>query len=71
MRTTLDIPEALLDEVQQVAGVSTRREAVIVALDDFLRRQRMKRVLAAAGTLELDVDARAIRTTGNRRTRGE
>ncbi len=71
MRTTLDIPEALLDQVQAIAGASTRREAVIIALDDYLRRQRLQRVLAAAGTLDLDIDTRAIRAAGNRRTRGE
>ncbi len=71
MRTTLDIPEALLDQVQAIAGAPTRREAVIIALDDYLRRQRLQRVLAAAGTLDLDVDARVIRAAGDRRTRGE
>ena len=70
MRTTVDLPESLLDEVQQAAQTSTRREALIVALEDYLRRQRRRRVVEAAGELDLDVDVRALRRAGNPRLDG-
>lgn len=70
MRTTVDLPESLLDEVQQAAKTSTRREALIIALEDYLRRQRRRRVVEAAGALDLDVDARALRHADRSRLDG-
>lgn len=67
MRTTLDLPEALLDEVQQATQATTRREALIIALEDYLRRKRRSRVIVAAGTMDLDLDVRALRDLGSRR----
>jgi Arc/MetJ family transcription regulator len=45
MKTTLDIPNDLLDEAMRVSGAKTKRAAVLAALGDFARRGRM-RVLA-------------------------
>jgi len=45
MKTTLDIPNNLLDEAMRVSGAKTKRAAVLAALGDFARRGRM-RVLA-------------------------
>lgn len=70
MRTTIDVPEHLLDEVQLATEATTRREALIIVLEDYLRRYRMRRVIDAAGTLDIDVDVRALRNLGNRRTDG-
>jgi hypothetical protein len=67
MRTTIDLPEALLDEVQRTTRATSRRDALVIALEDDLRRQRGSRVTAAAGTMDLDLDVRALRELGNRR----
>ena len=67
MRTTLDIPQHLLVEVQRLSEAPTRREAVIIAMEDYLRRQRLKRVIAAAGELDFDVDPRALRDADSAR----
>ncbi len=67
MRTTIDLPEALLDEVQRTTQASTRREALLIALEDYLRRQRRARVISAAGSMDLDLDVRALRALGNGR----
>lgn len=64
MRTTVDLPEALLDEVQRMTQATTRRDALVIALEDYLRRQRRLRVVAAAGTMEMDLDVRALRDLG-------
>lgn len=70
MRTTVDLPESLLDEVQRAAQTGTRREALIIALEDYLRRQRRRRVAEAAGDLDLDLDVRAVRRAGSQRLDG-
>lgn len=70
MRTTVELPEGLLDDVVRVTGARTRREALVAALQDFLRRQRLRRVVAAAGELEFDLDVRALRAAGEGRLHG-
>ena len=70
MRTTIDVPNHLLDEVQRATNATTRREALIIALQDYLSRHRARRVIEAAGTLDVDLDVRAERRLANRRTDG-
>lgn len=70
MRTTVDLPEGLLDEVQAVTRASTRREALVIALEDYLRREKLRAVISAAGDLDLDMDVRALRSADRRRSRG-
>jgi hypothetical protein len=42
MKTTIDIPENDLKEVQKHTGAKTKREAVVHAIKDFNRRQRYR-----------------------------
>jgi Arc/MetJ family transcription regulator len=70
MRTTIDLPEGLLDDVLRATGATTRREALVAVLEDFLRQQRLRRVAEAAGGLDLDLDVRALRAAGEDRLDG-
>ena len=66
MRTTVDIPLSILEDVRRFSGEKTRRRALIVALEDYLRRKRLERVVEAAGTLDFDMDIKTIRDLDNR-----
>lgn len=67
MRTTVDLPDDLLAAVQEESEAGTRREALIIALEDYVRRRRLERLARAAGTLDLDLDVRELREAGRRR----
>jgi Arc/MetJ family transcription regulator len=41
MKTTIDIPDGVLEEALQHSGAKTKREAVVTAVADYNRRQRM------------------------------
>ena len=41
MKTTIDIPEAELHDAIRFTGAKTKREAIVTAVTDFNRRQRM------------------------------
>ena len=56
MRTTLDVNPRLLDEVVKATGEKSKSKAVNRALGDYLRSNRMKRLLALQGRLDLDLD---------------
>jgi len=52
MKTTIDIPEKELKEAIRHAGAKTKREAVVYALKDFNRRQRLANLVKMLGTFE-------------------
>ncbi len=63
-KTLLDIEEGLLLEARRLAKVRTKREAVEVALREFVRRRRAARLSAAAGKSSVrwtPADIRAMR----------
>ena len=50
MKTTIDIPEAELEEAMGFTKARTKREAIVTALMDFNRRRRMAALVKHAGT---------------------
>lgn len=53
MRTTLAIKEKLLDEVKALSGVKTKKEAVEMALEEFIKRRKAKKLIELEGKIEL------------------
>ena len=56
MRTTLELDKKLLDDIASVTGEKTLSKAVDHALRDFLRKERKRRLLAALGERDLNLD---------------
>lgn len=54
MATNLAIDPALLDEALAVSGVRTKKEAVTIALQEFIARRAQAKVVDLFGTLEWD-----------------
>ena len=52
MKTTIDIPENELKEVIKHTGAKTKRDAVVHAVKDFNRRQRLKKLSNILGTFK-------------------
>lgn len=50
MKTTLDIPEKLLADAMKAAGVATKRDAVLRALEEFNRRDRLRKLAGRLGS---------------------
>ena len=53
MRTTLAINEKLLDEAKVLSGAKTKKQAVEIALDEFIRRRKARKLLDLEGKVEL------------------
>ena len=53
MRTTLTIDEELLNEAKELSGARTKKEAIEVALEEFIRRRKAKKLLDLEGKIEL------------------
>jgi Arc/MetJ family transcription regulator len=56
MRTTIDIDAGLLEEVEKIVGEKSPSRAVNRALKEFIRQDRIKRLLGSLGTWDLDLD---------------
>lgn len=61
MRTTLDIPEPLIDEARSLLGFKSKTDTVVLALRELIRRQRIEQLKELMGSVELDVDTVASR----------
>jgi len=68
MRTTLDLPEDLLDEARAGLGFKSKTDTIILALRELVRRQRLEELKALMGRVRLDIDtARSRRRPKPRR----
>ena len=56
MRTTLDLPESLLLEAQQVLGFKSKTDTIIQSLRELVRRDRNDQLRASLGTMKLNID---------------
>ncbi|HEX3530325.1 MAG TPA: type II toxin-antitoxin system VapB family antitoxin [Thermoanaerobaculia bacterium] len=52
MKTTVDIPDSALEEVIRHTHAKTKREAIVIAIDDFNRRKRLERLAEQLGSFE-------------------
>ncbi len=56
MRTTLDIPEDLINEAMKITGAKTKSQVIKEALEEQIRKAKRQRLLNFKGKLDLDVD---------------
>ena len=53
MRTTLTINEELLEEAKTLSGAKTWKEAIEIILEEFVRREKSKRLVEHEGKVDL------------------
>ena len=56
MRTTIDIPESLVEEVKRLAGAHTKTQAILWGLEELARRKKQERLWKRRGRLALNLD---------------
>jgi len=54
MRTNIDLDDVLIDEVMRVANVKTKKEAVHLAMREFLKAKKKKNLFELAGKIDFD-----------------
>jgi Arc/MetJ family transcription regulator len=67
MRTTLDLPEDLLNEARRLLGFKSKTDTVILSLRELVRRRRIDELKAILGAVTLDVDLSHSRRRPRRR----
>jgi Arc/MetJ family transcription regulator len=61
MRTTLDLPEDLLNEAMKATHLETKTKVIITALEELIRKTKISELKKFKGKVDLDIDLNAIR----------
>jgi Arc/MetJ family transcription regulator len=61
MRTTLDIPEDLIEEARQLLGFKSKTDTVVLSLQELIRRRRIEQLKSLMGAVKLEIDPRSRR----------
>jgi len=52
MKTTLNLSKQLLDEAVRLANARTKTQVVTLALEEFIRRRKIERIIGESGSLQ-------------------
>jgi len=61
MRTTLDLPEDLINEAMKATHINTKTKVIITALEDLIRKSNISGLKKFKGKIDLDIDMNGIR----------
>ena len=61
MRTTLDLPQDLLEEAMKVTHLETKTKVIITALEELIRKTKIAELRQFKGKIDLDIDLNTIR----------
>jgi Arc/MetJ family transcription regulator len=68
MRTTLDLPEPLVEEARKSLGFKSKTDTVVFALREVVRRGRLEELKRLFGTMDLQIDVGRSRRRPPRRS---
>lgn len=51
MKTTVDIPDLLLEDAMKFSGAKTKKEAILVALEKYNHKMRVEAALKLKGSI--------------------
>jgi metal-responsive CopG/Arc/MetJ family transcriptional regulator len=54
MRATLSIPNELIEDLVRETGAKNKTQAIIQAIEDYLKKKRVEKLLALQGKLDLE-----------------
>ena len=61
MRTTLDLPEALIDEAMALTHIQTKTDLIKTALQNLIQKEKIKDLKKYFGKVNLDIDLTVLR----------
>lgn len=61
MRTTLDLPETLIDEAMALTHIQTKTDLIKTALINLIQKEKIKDIKQYYGKIDLDIDLNVLR----------
>ena len=71
MRTTLDLPEELVDEAKAILGFKSKTDTIVFALKEIVRRQKLRDLVAMFGKVNIEIDLEKSRRRPGYRSRSQ
>ena len=68
MRTTLDIPEPLIEEARRLLGFKSKTDTIVLSLKEMIRRKRIEELKDLMGSVKLEIDLPRSRRRPARRS---
>jgi hypothetical protein len=68
MRTTLDLPEPLIEEARRLLGFKSKTDTVVVSLQELVRKKRIDELKSMLGKVKLEIDMPRSRRRPRRRS---
>jgi Arc/MetJ family transcription regulator len=68
MRTTLDLPEQLIDHARATLGFKSKTDTVVFALREVIRRGRTEELKDLLGRVSFDFEPAELRKRDRQRT---
>jgi len=56
IRTTLNIPDKLIQELHRFSNEKSKTKAVSIAIKDYIRRKKVEHLLPLSGKINIDYD---------------
>jgi hypothetical protein len=66
MRTTVDLPEGLLEEARRITDSKTMRETILRGLEELVKKDKRERLRQLAGKIQIDFDPSISRSRGRK-----
>ncbi|MCP5244727.1 MAG: type II toxin-antitoxin system VapB family antitoxin [Burkholderiales bacterium] len=64
MRTTIDLPEDLLDEAMKLTQTRTKTGVIVLALEELIQKSKIRNLKRYKGKIDLDIDLDTLRNRG-------
>lgn len=61
MRTTLDLPEQLIDEAMALTHIKTKTDLIKIALQNLIQKEKIKNLKKYFGKVDLEIDLNELR----------
>jgi len=61
MRTTLDLPENLLEEAMKTTHIQTKTKVIITALEELIRKSKISELKKFKGKVDIGINLDVIR----------
>lgn len=62
MRTTLDLPEILIEEAMALTHAQTKTDVIKLALQNLIQKEKVKDLKGFFGKVDLEIDLDSLRT---------
>ena len=61
MRTTLDLPETLIEEAMALTHIQTKTDLIKTALSNLIQKEKIKNLKTYFGKIDLEIDLGSLR----------